>query len=71
MKRKGYMMGNKVERKPMMKGRMAYRYGGDVKMDGCQPVYNGTPKAKAKGKATIPAVIPPKASPLNYPSHSS
>jgi hypothetical protein len=47
MKRESYMMGNKVERKPMMKGRMAYKYGGDVKMDGCQPVYNGTPKAKA------------------------
>jgi hypothetical protein len=51
MKRKGYMMGTKVERKPMMKGRMAYKHGGGthegVKMDGCQPVYNGTPKAKA------------------------
>ena len=47
MKRKGYMMGTKVERKPMMKGRMAYTNGGGVKMDGCQPVYNGTPKAKA------------------------
>ena len=45
------MMGKKVERKPMMKGRMAYKYGGgtdgDVKMDGCQPVYKGNPKAKA------------------------
>ena len=46
-KRKGYMMGTKVERKPMMKGRMAYTHGGGVKMDGCQPIYNGTPKAKA------------------------
>ena len=25
-----------------------------------------TPKAKANGKATIPAVIPPKASPLKF-----
>ena len=46
-KRTTYKYGKKVERKPMMKGRMAYKYGGDVKMDGCQPVYNGTPKAKA------------------------
>ena len=45
------MMGGGIKRKPMMKGRMAYKHGGGthegVKMDGCQPVYNGTPKAKA------------------------
>jgi hypothetical protein len=41
------MMDGGMKRKPMMKGRMAYKGGGDVKMDGCQPIYNGTPKAKA------------------------
>lgn len=48
MKRKSYMMGETVKkRKPMMEGRMAYEHGGGVKMDGCQPVYKGMPKAKA------------------------
>ena len=31
-------------RKPMNKGRMAYKHGGP---SGCQPVYKGTPQAKA------------------------
>jgi hypothetical protein len=36
-----------MRKKKGMGGRMKYMHGGDVKMDGCQPVYNGTPKAKA------------------------
>ena len=36
-----------MRKKKGMGGRMKYMHGGDVKMDGCQPIYNGTPKASA------------------------
>ncbi len=32
---------------PKFKTRKNYVHGGGVKMDGCQPVYDGTPQAKA------------------------
>ena len=39
--------GGEPKRTAMKKGRMVYKNGGGVKMDGCQPVYDGTPQAKA------------------------
>ena len=40
--------GGMMKKKTMMKGgRVKYKDGGSMKMDGCQPVYNGIPKAKA------------------------
>jgi hypothetical protein len=41
------MHGGMAKKKMMSGGRVNYMHGGEVKMDGCQPVYNGTPKAKA------------------------
>ena len=46
-KKKKMMYGGMAKKKMMKGGRMKYMDGGSVKMDGCQPVYNGTPKAKA------------------------
>ena len=40
--------GGMMKKKKMMGGgRVKYKDGGSMKMDGCQPVYNGIPKAKA------------------------
>jgi hypothetical protein len=39
--------GGGPKRTAMKKGRIVYKKGGGVKMDGCQPVYDGTPQAKA------------------------
>jgi hypothetical protein len=47
MKKMGGGYAEMMRKKKGMGGRMKYMHGGDVKMDGCQPVYNGTPKAKA------------------------
>ena len=46
-KKKKMMYGGMAKKKMMKGGRMKYMDGGRVKMDGCQPVYSGTPKAKA------------------------
>ena len=46
-KKKKMMYGGMAKKKMMKGGRVKYAYGGDVKMDGCQPVYKGTPKAKS------------------------
>jgi len=47
-KREKMTYGGSMAKKKIMKDkRMKYMDGGSVKMDGCQPVYNGTPKAKA------------------------
>ena len=46
---KAAMGGNEptFKTKMMGGGRVKYKDGGSMKMDGCQPVYNGIPKAKA------------------------
>jgi len=47
MKKMGGGYAEMMKKKKSMSGRSTYAYGGDVKMDGCQPIYKGTPKAKA------------------------
>jgi hypothetical protein len=47
MAKKKMMYGGMAKKKMMSGGRVNYMSGGEVKMDGCQPVYSGTPKAKA------------------------
>ena len=49
-KGKKVMSGNEAAmggNNPKFKTRKNYVHGGGVKMDGCQPVYDGTPQAKA------------------------
>ncbi len=46
-KKKKMTYGGMAKKKMMYGGRVNYMSGGEVKMDGCQPVYKGTPKAKA------------------------
>ena len=47
MKKMGGGYADMMRKKKSMGGRTTYMNGGDVKMDGCQPVYKGIPKAKA------------------------
>ena len=46
-RKKAYGGGMMKKKKMMGGGRVKYKDGGSMKMDGCQPVYNGIPKAKA------------------------